>query len=111
MTSDDLATTQESIRSAEERGERDQARAPVLEALSAYQRSNVAQYSIPAHKSGGGVDEETHEVLRDPFLADVPLQKGADDRTSSKKILEHAQSLAADAFGAELSLFSTNGST
>jgi arginine/lysine/ornithine decarboxylase len=111
MARDELAETQESIGSAEEDEKRDQRRTPVLEAIAAYRRSDVAQYSIPAHKSGRGVDDETRAVLNDPFLADIPLQKGADDRMSSKKVLEHAQSLAADAFGAELSLFSTNGST
>jgi arginine/lysine/ornithine decarboxylase len=48
---------------------------------------------------------------KEPYIDDAPLHHGLDDRTSSNKILTHAQTLAADAFGADQCLFSTNGST
>lgn len=39
------------------------------------------------------------------------MHKGLDDRTGSKRVLQDAEKLAADAFGADQTFFSTNGST
>ena len=90
----------------------DHRRAPILEALEAYRAAEFASFCIPAHKEGRGVDGETRRVLGEgPFRGDVLMHKGLDDRTGSKRILEDAQDLAADAFGADQSYFSTNGST
>src|SRR4051794_10512440 len=112
MVDDALARIQEDISGAEEARRIDQGRAPVLEAIRAYKASGVTQFSIPAHKRSSAVDDLTLEVLgAASFDADIPLQKGLDDRRSTKHVLEHAQSLAAAAFGADVSLFSTNGST
>jgi len=109
---DRLDEVQDEIAAAEAAGERDHRRAPILEALAAFADSDVASFSIPAHKTGAGIDEETVEVLgKAPFFDDAPMHHGLDDRTSSKKVLTHAQTLAADAFGADQCLFSTNGST
>src|SRR4051794_12830739 len=109
---DAIDAVQQEIKAAEERGDRDHRRAPILQALEAFLRSEVASYSIPAHKHGQGVDEETLDVLgQQPYLTDAPMHHGLEDRVSSNKILTHAQSLAADAFGADQCLFSTNGST
>src|SRR3954447_2135729 len=110
--SDAIDAGQKEIKAAEERGDRDHRRAPILQALEAFLQSDVSSYSIPAHKHGQGIDEQTLEVLgRQPYLTDAPMHHGLEDRVSSNKILTHAQSLAADAFGADQCLFSTNGST
>jgi arginine/lysine/ornithine decarboxylase len=45
------------------------------------------------------------------YRGDAPMHKGLDDRVSTYKVQSLAQDLAADAFGAETALFSTNGST
>src|SRR4051812_1415371 len=109
---DALAAAQDRIREAAENGDLDQRRAPLLEALRAYHECAPASFSIPAHKGGGALDELTREVLGEgPYRADAPAHKGLDDRVSSYKVQSFAQQLAADAFGAEQALFSTNGST
>src|SRR4051812_28742867 len=111
-TKDALAAAQERIRKAAEDEELDQRRAPLLEALRAYHECEPASFSIPAHKGGASLDELTREVLGEgPYRADAPAHKGLDDRVSSNKVQSFAQELAADAFGAEQALFSTNGST
>src|SRR3954465_8384207 len=111
-TKDALAAAQERIRKAAEDGDVDQRRAPLLEALRAYHECEPASFSIPAHKGGASLDELTLEVLGDgPYRADAPAHKGLDDRGSSNKVESYAQDLAADAFGADQALFSTNGST
>jgi arginine decarboxylase len=109
---DALAAAQEKIRQAAEDGDLDQRHAPLLETLRAYHQCEPASFSIPAHKGGASLDTLTREVLGDgPYRADAPAHKGLDDRVSSYQVQSFAQQLAADAFGAEQALFSTNGST
>jgi arginine decarboxylase len=109
---DALKAVQQRISAAAEAEELDQSCAPVLEALEAYRRSDPASYSIPAHKAGRRLDEETLAILGDvPYRDDVPAHKGLDDRADSYGIMSYAHDLAADAFGAEEAMFSTNGST
>src|SRR5215218_742206 len=109
---DALAAAQESIRRAAEAGEMDQERAPMLEALEAYHAIETVSFSIPAHKGGGAIDGATRSIVGiEPYRADAPAHKGLDDRISSYQVLSYAQDLAADAFGADQALFSTNGST
>jgi len=109
---DPLSAAQQQILAAAESEELDQRRAPLLEALRAYHEVEAASFSIPAHKSGRSLDEETRAILGDgPYRADAPAHKGLDDRVASYKVQSLAQDLAADAFGADQALFSTNGST
>src|SRR5829696_4281004 len=109
---DALAAVQESIRRAAEASEMDQQRAPMLEALEAYHAIESVSFSIPAHKGGGAIDDATRSIIgKDAYRADAPAHKGLDDRVSSNHVLSYAQDLAADAFGADQALFSTNGST
>jgi arginine decarboxylase len=90
----------------------DHRRAPILDALEAYHAADFASFCIPAHKQGRGLDDDTRRILgAAPFRDDVLLHKGLDDRTGSHGVLEAAQELTADAFGADRSFFSTNGST
>src|SRR5215217_529007 len=111
-TKDALRTAQNRIAKAVEDGDLDQRRAPLLEALEAYHEVEPVSFSIPAHKGGGALDPLTREVLgQGPYRADAPAHKGLDDRVSSYKVQSFAQQLAADAFGADQALFSTNGST
>src|SRR3954467_9835902 len=109
---DALAAVQARIGKAAEAGDLDQSQAPLLEALQAYHQSDAVSFSIPAHKEGRSLDEETREILGEgPYRADAPAHKGLDDRVSSYQVQSLAQQLAADAFGADQALFSTNGST
>jgi arginine decarboxylase len=111
-TKDALRIAQDRIAKAVEDGHLDQRRAPLLETLEAYHQCEPVSFSIPAHKCGRSLDEATRAVLGDgPYRGDAPAHKGLDDRVSSYKVQSFAQKLAADAFGAEQALFSTNGST
>src|SRR3954465_6549115 len=111
-TGDALAAAQARIAKAAEGRDLDQSQAPLLEALQAYHQSDAVSFSIPAHKEGRALDDETREILGEgPYRADAPAHKGLDDRVSTYKVQTLAQQLAADAFGADQALFSTNGST
>ncbi|MFH8469962.1 aminotransferase class I/II-fold pyridoxal phosphate-dependent enzyme [Streptomyces sp. NPDC017991] len=90
----------------------DHSKAPVLEALAAYHAERQTPFTPPGHKQGRGADPRVREVLGDAvFHSDVLATSGLDDRTSSHGVLEEAQTLMADAVGAEHTFFSTCGSS
>lgn len=91
---------------------KDQSKAPIIEAIEQYHQSGIVPFTTPGHKMGAGVLDEDKAVLGEgAFYNDIPMQNGADDRRESKGVQEEAESLAAEAVGAEKTLFSTNGSS
>ncbi|PBC70429.1 arginine/lysine/ornithine decarboxylase [Streptomyces sp. TLI_235] len=90
----------------------DQSQAPVLEALAAHRANPPTAFTPPGHKQGRGADPRVLAALgADVFRSDVLAVSGLDDRTSSRRILERAQELMAEAVGAEHTFFSTCGSS
>jgi arginine/lysine/ornithine decarboxylase len=90
----------------------DQSEAPILDALADYHRKQRYGFSPPAHRQGRGVDPAVLEVMgRDPFRDDLLASGGLDDRTSSGGYLKKAETLMAEAVGAEHAFFSTCGSS
>src|SRR4051812_1406401 len=91
---------------------KDQKKAPIVEAIQKYHQSGITPFTTPGHKKGAGVFEEDKELIGEtPFLNDIPMQNGADDRRESKGIQEEAENLYAKAVGADQTFFSTNGSS
>jgi arginine decarboxylase len=91
---------------------KDQAKAPIVDALKKYHESGIIPFTTPGHKKGAGISETDKAVIGEsPFLNDIPMQNGADDRRESKGIQEEAEKLAAEAVGADQTYFSTNGSS
>src|SRR3954465_13695326 len=90
----------------------DHSRAPMLEALADYHRSERYGFSPPGHRQGRGTDERALAVLgKDPFRDDVVASGGLDDRMSRGGYLSQAEDLMAEAVGAESAFFSTCGSS
>ncbi|MEU1087468.1 aminotransferase class I/II-fold pyridoxal phosphate-dependent enzyme [Streptomyces sp. NPDC005576] len=90
----------------------DHSEAPVLDALTAYQAQDQLPFTPPGHKQGRGADPRVRAVLGDSlFRADMLAVSGLDDRTMSRKVLERAEELMADAVGADHTFFSTCGSS
>src|SRR3954451_281174 len=90
----------------------DQHEAPIVDALADYHRKDRYGFSPPAHRQGRGVDPAVLEVMgRDPFRDDLLASSGLDDRSSSGGYLKKAETLMADAVGAEHAFFSTCGSS
>jgi lysine decarboxylase len=89
-----------------------QAKAPVLDALADYHRSERYGFSPPGHRQGRGADERALAVLgKDPFRDDVLASGGLDDRMSRGGYLSEAEDLMAAAVGADTAFFSTCGSS
>lgn len=90
----------------------DHSQAPVLEALAAYHEQQQTPFTPPGHKQGRGADPRVRAALGDAvFRSDVLATSGLDDRRSTRRVLERAQELMADAVGAEHTFFSTCGSS
>jgi arginine/lysine/ornithine decarboxylase len=90
----------------------DHSSAPLLDALADYHRQGRYGFTPPGHRQGRGIDPRVREAMGvEPFLDDLLLSSGLDDRSSSGEYLQKAEELMADAVGAEHAFFSTCGSS
>ncbi|WP_280367966.1 aminotransferase class I/II-fold pyridoxal phosphate-dependent enzyme [Nocardia wallacei] len=89
----------------------DHSRAPMLDALAEYQRLGRYGFTPPGHRQGRGADRRVRDVLGDALRCDVLATPGLDDRRSLGHRLGEAESLMADAVGADTAFFSTCGSS
>ncbi len=90
----------------------DHSHAPILSALADYHRRGRYGFTPPGHRQGRGADRRTIEVIgQDAFGSDVLASPGLDDRLSRGGYLAEAESLMADAVGADSAFFSTCGSS
>ena len=84
---------------------------PLLTALEAYSRRDIAAFDVPGHKRGKGV-----QVLNDFFGADlmkmdVNSLPELDNVSNAQGVIREAMDLLADAYGADAAFFMTNGTT
>lgn len=92
--------------------ELDQRRAPFLEALVDYRDREPARFNVPGHKGGPGADPGFLEAMGlDAVALDIPASiEGIDVGPDiERNHLQHAQRLAAQAWGARRSWFLVNG--
>jgi arginine/lysine/ornithine decarboxylase len=90
----------------------DHHRAPLVEAVCAYLERGIIPFSTPGHKGGRGMDPAVAAALgHQTFLHDLPLAGGVDNLRLTGDVLGQAERLAADAFGADRTIFLVNGST
>lgn len=88
-----------------------QDRAPLYEAMSEYRSNRVVKFDVPGHKGGRG-NKTLSDFLGESCLKiDVNSMKPLDNLCHPVSVIKEAQELAADAFGAENSLFIVNGAT
>lgn len=90
----------------------DQNRTPLFTALQQHAASDPLQFHIPGHKKGRGMDPEFRTFVGDNTLSIdliniVPL----DDLHQPSSVIREAEQLAADAFGADHTMFSVQGTT
>lgn len=90
----------------------DHQRTPLFTALTQHAASNPVQFHIPGHKKGVGADKEFHEFIGDNALSiDLINIAPLDDLHQPSGVIEEAQKLAADAFGADYTYFSVQGTS
>jgi arginine decarboxylase len=86
--------------------------APYLDAIRTYAARNPARLHIPGHKGGPGADAELAATIGLAALAhDIPALTWGIDIGPKPTPFEHAQRLAAAAWGAQRSWFLINGAS
>lgn len=92
--------------------QKDQAAAPIGDAIRDFWARGMLTFSIPAHAGGRGPQPEFAQWAGlETAGADLPLSHGVDTRDRAWKVQNTAQQLFAEALGAKQTLFSTNGSS
>lgn len=91
--------------------DRDQSRAPVMEALQRLKAMHVVPFDVPGHKRGNGNPELRDFLGRDCLAVDVNSMKPLDNLCHPTGVIAEAEALAADAFGAAHAFFMVGGTT
>jgi arginine decarboxylase len=90
----------------------DHNRTPLFDALRSHAERNPVQFHIPGHKKGAGMDPEYREYIGQNILnIDLINIAPLDDLHQPIGIILEAQQLAADAFGADATYFSVQGTS
>jgi len=90
----------------------DQTAVPLLKTLQASAQRHHAPFYTPGHKQGQGIPQPLADWLgKSVFQADLPELPELDNLFAPTGVIQEAQQLAAEAFGAEKTWFLVNGST
>ncbi|WP_253202880.1 aminotransferase class I/II-fold pyridoxal phosphate-dependent enzyme [Priestia aryabhattai] len=85
---------------------------PLFTGLVNHAKKNPTQFHIPGHKKGNGMDPEFRSFIGDDALSIDLINIGPlDDLHQPKGIIKQAQDLAAEAFGADHTFFSVQGTS
>ncbi|WP_438348333.1 aminotransferase class I/II-fold pyridoxal phosphate-dependent enzyme [Paenibacillus sp. FA6] len=88
------------------------AKAPIYEALLDYRKKKESSFHVPGHKNGQAYESIGGAgMLSEVMEIDVTEITGTDDLHHPEGVIQDAQQLAADCFGAEESYFLVGGST
>ncbi len=89
-----------------------QARTPLLDALRERSLNPHAPFYAPGHKRGQGIPQSLAECLGEAvFRADLPELSELDNLFAPEGVIQEAQELAAEIWGAQHTWFLVNGST
>ncbi|MEB3210108.1 MAG: aminotransferase class I/II-fold pyridoxal phosphate-dependent enzyme [Leptolyngbyaceae bacterium] len=85
---------------------------PLVRQLQHFAERSHAAFYTPGHKRGTGASNAIKQLLGDRlFAADLPELPGLDTLFNPEGVIQDAQQLAAQTFGADQSWFLANGST
>ena len=85
---------------------------PLFDVLLKHRNRHPVQFHIPGHKKGQGMDPAFREFVGDNVLSiDLINISPLDDLHSPKGAIAQAQKLAAEAFGADYTFFSVQGTS
>jgi len=90
----------------------DQNQTPLVDALKAHAARPHAAFYTPGHKRGQGISPRLVDLLGEAvFRADLTELSELDNLFAPQGVIQQAQQLAAEAFGASQTYFLVNGST
>ncbi|AYC29109.1 aminotransferase class I/II-fold pyridoxal phosphate-dependent enzyme [Paenisporosarcina cavernae] len=85
---------------------------PLFDVLLKHRNRHPVQFHIPGHKKGAGIDPAFRDFVGDNILSiDLINIAPLDDLHSPKGAIKKAQELAAEAFGADHTFFSVQGTS
>ncbi|MEZ2718509.1 aminotransferase class I/II-fold pyridoxal phosphate-dependent enzyme [Niallia circulans] len=85
---------------------------PLYHGLLEHVKRDPIQFHIPGHKKGNGMDPEFRNFIGENALSIDLINIGPlDDLHYPKGMIKHAQQLAAEAFGADHTFFSVQGTS
>jgi arginine decarboxylase len=89
-----------------------QSETPLFSGLVNHSKRNPVQFHIPGHKKGSGMDPEFRNFIGENALSIDLINIGPlDDLHQPKGMIKKAQDLAAEAFGADHTFFSVQGTS
>lgn len=89
-----------------------QNKTPLFSGLLEHAKKNPVQFHIPGHKKGAGIDPDFRKFIGDNALSIDLINIGPlDDLHAPKGMIKQAQDLAAEAFGADRTFFSVQGTS
>ncbi|WP_407268145.1 aminotransferase class I/II-fold pyridoxal phosphate-dependent enzyme [Radiobacillus sp. PE A8.2] len=89
-----------------------QSETPLFSGVTAHAQKNPTQFHIPGHKKGIGMDPEFRAFIGDNALSiDLINIQPLDDLHHPHGMIKEAQELAAEAFGADYTFFSVQGTS
>ena len=88
-----------------------QNQAPLYEALLSYAKKKRTKFHVPGHQYGSGLPKETFKILGQGASLDLSFLQDIDSLSHPQSVIKKAQELAAEAFGADETLFLVQGST
>ncbi|MCG0314338.1 MAG: aminotransferase class I/II-fold pyridoxal phosphate-dependent enzyme, partial [Calditerricola sp.] len=89
-----------------------QARTPLFTGLLEHAKRKPLQFHIPGHKRGAGMNPEFRDFIGENALSiDLINIAPLDDLHNPHGIIKEAQELAAEAFGADHTFFSVQGTS
>lgn len=89
----------------------DHDRTPLLEAVEAHLSDHIIPFHVPGHKHGIGAPDLIRIFGDSLMRMDLNSMEDVDDYINPVSAIRDAETLAADAFGAEHAFFLTNGTT
>jgi len=88
-----------------------QTRAPIYEALEKFRRNRVVPFDVPGHKHGKGNPELVQLLGEQCVSIDVNSMKPLDNLCHPVSVIQEAEMLAAEAFGAKHAFLMVGGTT
>ncbi len=89
-----------------------QNKTPLFTGLLEHSKKNPIQFHIPGHKKGSGIDQEFRDFIGMNALSIDLINIGPlDDLHHPKGMIKEAQELASEAFGADYTFFSVQGTS
>ncbi|MBM7562015.1 aminotransferase class I/II-fold pyridoxal phosphate-dependent enzyme [Fusibacter tunisiensis] len=89
----------------------DQNKTPVFTAMKAYRERNVIPFDVPGHKHGRGLSEYKAYFGDAMLELDVNSMKPLDFLGNPTSVIQEAETLLAEAFGADRGYFIVNGTS